>query len=56
MGFLPGGNDATIRHNKQITHITQNNRRIKRNSTQNYKHNKGHIADTKEIGKNKIIR
>jgi hypothetical protein len=25
MGFLPGGSDTTIRHNTQITHITQNN-------------------------------
>jgi hypothetical protein len=24
-GFLPGGSDTTIRHNTQITHITQNN-------------------------------
>jgi hypothetical protein len=25
-GFVPGGNDATIKHNTQITHITQNNK------------------------------
>jgi hypothetical protein len=25
MGFLPGGSDTTIRHNTQITHITQSN-------------------------------
>jgi hypothetical protein len=24
-GILPGGSGATIRHNTQITHITQNN-------------------------------
>jgi hypothetical protein len=24
-GFLPGGSGSTIRHNTQITHITQNN-------------------------------
>jgi hypothetical protein len=23
-GFLPGGSGATIRHNTQVTHITQN--------------------------------
>jgi hypothetical protein len=28
-GFLPRGSDKTIRHNKQITHITQNNTTIK---------------------------
>jgi hypothetical protein len=31
-GFLPGGSGATIKHNKQITHITQNNTMIKRNT------------------------
>jgi hypothetical protein len=31
-GFLPGGSDNTIRHNKQITHVTQNNTTIKRNT------------------------
>jgi hypothetical protein len=29
-GFLPDGSGYTIRHNKQITHITQNNTTIKR--------------------------
>jgi hypothetical protein len=29
-GFLPGGSGTTIRHNSQITHITQNNTTIKR--------------------------
>jgi hypothetical protein len=24
-GFLPGGNGTTIRHNKQVIHIAQNN-------------------------------
>jgi hypothetical protein len=24
-GFVPGGSDTAIRHNTQITHITQNN-------------------------------
>jgi hypothetical protein len=27
--FLPGGSGNTIRHNEQITHITQNNTKIK---------------------------
>jgi hypothetical protein len=31
-GFLSGGSGNTIRHNKQITHITQNNTTIKRNT------------------------
>jgi hypothetical protein len=31
-GFSPGGNSTTIRHNTQITHITQNNTTIKRNT------------------------
>jgi hypothetical protein len=35
-GVLPGGSGNTIRQNKQITHITQNNTTIKQNSTQNY--------------------
>jgi hypothetical protein len=42
-GFLPGGSGYTIRHNKLITHITQNNTTIKRNTThKNNTHNKGH--------------
>jgi hypothetical protein len=32
-GFLPGGSGATIRHNTQITHMTQNNTMVKRNAT-----------------------
>jgi hypothetical protein len=32
-GFLPGGSGTTIRHNTQITHITQN-----------YTNNKGHTT------------
>jgi hypothetical protein len=28
-GFLPGGSGNTMRHNKQLTHITQNNTTIK---------------------------
>jgi hypothetical protein len=31
-GFSPGGSGTTIRHNTQITHITQNNTTIKRNT------------------------
>jgi hypothetical protein len=31
-GYLPGGSGNTIRHNKQITHSTQNNTTIKRNT------------------------
>jgi hypothetical protein len=34
-GFLPGGSGTTIRHNTQITHITQN-----------YRNNKGHTTHT----------
>jgi hypothetical protein len=30
---LHGGSDTTIRHNTQITHITQNNTTIKQNTT-----------------------
>jgi hypothetical protein len=41
-GFLPGGSGTTIRHNTQITHITQNN--TPRSNTQNYTHNKGHTT------------
>jgi hypothetical protein len=29
-GVSPGGRGTTIRHNTQITHITQNNRTIKK--------------------------
>jgi hypothetical protein len=38
MGFLHGGSDTTIRHNTQITHITQNNTPHSKHSTQNYVH------------------
>jgi hypothetical protein len=31
MGFSPGSSDTTIRHNTQITHITQNNTSLKQN-------------------------
>jgi hypothetical protein len=37
-GVLPGGSGYTIRHN------TQNNTTIKRNTAQNYTHNKGHTT------------
>jgi hypothetical protein len=37
-GFLPGGSGTTIRHNKQITHITQNNTTIKRNTAHKTTH------------------
>jgi hypothetical protein len=40
-GFLPGGNGNTIRHNKQITHITQNNTTIKRNTAHKTTHYTG---------------
>jgi hypothetical protein len=43
MGFLPGGNDTTIRHNTQITHITQNNTKLKRNTAYRTTHT---IKDT----------
>jgi hypothetical protein len=33
-GNLAGGSGYTVRHNKQITHITQNNTTIKRNREQ----------------------
>jgi hypothetical protein len=36
--FLPGGSGNTIRHNKQITHITQNNTMIKRNTVHKTTH------------------
>jgi hypothetical protein len=39
-GFLPGGSGNTIRHNKQITHITQNNIAIKRNTAHKTTHTK----------------
>jgi hypothetical protein len=42
-GFLPGGSGNTIRHNKQITHITQNNATIKRNTAHKTTHT---IKDT----------
>jgi hypothetical protein len=42
-GFLPGGNDATIKHNTQITHHAQTN-----HSTQNYTHNKRRITEHKQ--------
>jgi hypothetical protein len=38
MGFLPGGSGYTIRRNKQITHITQNNTTIKRNTAHQTTH------------------
>jgi hypothetical protein len=37
-GFLPGGSGYTIRYNKQITHITQNNTTIKRNTAHKTTH------------------
>jgi hypothetical protein len=37
-GDLPGASGNTIRHNKQITHITQNNIRIKRNTAHKTAH------------------
>jgi hypothetical protein len=42
-GFLPGGSGYTIRHNKLITHITQNNTTIKRNTAHKTTHT---IKDT----------
>jgi hypothetical protein len=42
-GFLPGDSDNTIRHNTQITHITQNNTTIKRNTEHKTTHT---IKDT----------
>jgi hypothetical protein len=42
-GVSPGGNGNTIRHNKQITHIAQNNTTIKRNTTHKTTHT---IKDT----------
>jgi hypothetical protein len=43
-GFLPGGTDTTIRHNTQITHITQNNTPHSKHSTRNYTSSKGHTT------------
>jgi hypothetical protein len=37
-GFLPGGSGTTVRHNTQITHITQNNTTIKRNTAHKTTH------------------
>jgi hypothetical protein len=37
-GFLPGGSGNKIRHKKQITHITQNNTTIKRNTAHKTTH------------------
>jgi hypothetical protein len=42
-GFSPGGSGTTIRHNTQITHITQNNTTIKRNTAHKTTHT---IKDT----------
>jgi hypothetical protein len=46
-GFLLGGSGTTIRHNTQITHITQNNTpHSNKHITQNYTNNKGHTTHT----------
>jgi hypothetical protein len=37
-GFLPGGCRTAIRHNTQITHITQNNTTSKQNTAQKFTH------------------
>jgi hypothetical protein len=37
-GFLPSGSGNTIRHNKKLTHITQNNTTIKRNTAHKTTH------------------
>jgi hypothetical protein len=42
-GVLPGGSGNTIRHNTKITHITQNNTTIKRNTAHKTTHT---IKDT----------
>jgi hypothetical protein len=42
-GFLPGSSGNTMRHNKQITYITQNNTTIKRNTAHKTTHT---IKDT----------
>jgi hypothetical protein len=39
-----GGIDAKIRHNTQITHITQNNTLHSKLSIQYYANNKGHTT------------
>jgi hypothetical protein len=36
--FSPGGSGTTIRHNTQITHITQNNTTIKQNTAHKTTH------------------
>jgi hypothetical protein len=38
MGFSPGVSGTTIRHNRQTTHITQNNTTIKRNTVHRNTH------------------
>jgi hypothetical protein len=38
IGFLPGSSGYTIRHNKQITHITPNNTTIKQNTAHKITH------------------
>jgi hypothetical protein len=43
---LPGGSGYTIKHNKQITHITENNTTIKRNTAHKTTHT---IKDTLHI-------
>jgi hypothetical protein len=43
-GFSLGGSDTTIEHNKQITHFTQNNTTIKRNTAHKTTNNKGHTT------------
>jgi hypothetical protein len=44
-GVLPGGIGTTIRHNIQITHVTQNGTpHSNKHSTQNYTNNKGHTT------------
>jgi hypothetical protein len=43
-GFLPGGSDNTIRRNKQIALITQNNTTSKRNIAHKTTHNEGHTT------------
>jgi hypothetical protein len=44
-GLLPSCRGNTVRHKKQITHITQNSTpRSTKHSTQNYTHNKGHTT------------
>jgi hypothetical protein len=37
-GYSPGGSGTTIRHNTQITHITQNNTTIKQNTAHKTTH------------------